>query len=302
MLLKRTITGICILIAISGFIALRLVSPLFFDAFALIIIYACLIEMFLAYKVSNKKFFKIPLFLLPVAIWAIFKFSNNPLIWLVIAYILLFTISMFSELIINANERKNGNNEVNTNQDIKQNSLLSLTKTTMHVAVFPTLLLGFLFGINNLGFEIGFVGIIMVFAISIFTDVFAYCFGMMFGRNSKHKLAPEISPKKSVVGSVFGAIGGLIAGGLGWLFFYYLGWFNVLHEITLANSIILFSLVGLFGSLLTQFGDLVASAFKREVGLKDFGNIFPGHGGFMDRVDGQMFCATLVYALLIVFI
>lgn len=299
-MLKRTITGLCILIVIAGFIALRLVSPLFFDAFVLILIYATLIEMFMAYKVADKKFLKVPLAIFPVGLWAIFKFTQKPLVWFVVALLLLFVISMICELIINANNRKNNNAEINTNE--VNNSLLTLTKTTMQVAIYPASLLAFLYGINNLGLNIGFVGLIMVFAISIFTDVFAYCFGMMLGQKGKCKLAPEISPKKSVIGSVFGAIGGLIAGGLGWLFFYHFGWFNALTALSLANSIALFALMGVFGSLLTQFGDLVASAFKRSVGLKDFGNIFPGHGGFMDRVDGQMFCAVCVYVLFILFI
>lgn len=301
-MLKRTITGLCILLVIAGFNALRLISPLFFDAFVLIIIYASLIEMFMAYKVADKKFLKTPLVIFPVGLWAIFKFTNNPLIWFVVAMLALFIISMLCELIIDAKNRKIGNAELNTNEKNVNRPLLSLTKTTLQVAIYPTTLLAFLFGINNLGLNLGFIGLIMVFAISIFTDVFAYCFGMMLGQKSKGKLAPEISPKKSIIGAIFGAIGGLIAGGLGWLFFYYLGWFNAITTLSLTNSIILFALIGVFGSLLTQFGDLVASAFKRTVGLKDFGNIFPGHGGFMDRVDGQMFCAVCVYALFILII
>ncbi len=298
-MLKRTITGLCILIVLAGFIALKLVSSLFFDAFVLIMIYACLIEMFLAYKVADKTFFIVPLVLLPIGLWAIFKFTTMPLVFILIALLCVFIISMISELVISAKKRKQ-----DTDEDIESKpQLLSLTKSTMFVAVYPTLLLAFLFGINNFELSTSFVGLIMVFAISIFTDVFAYCFGMMLGQKSPHKLAPEISPKKSVVGSVFGLIGGIIAGALGWLLFYHLNLIDgALASINLAESIVLFSVLGVFGSVLTQLGDLVASAFKRMVGLKDFGNIFPGHGGFMDRVDGQMFSATLVYLLFMVIV
>ena len=87
------------------------------------------------------------------------------------------------------------------------------------------------------------------------------------------------------------------------MFFVHLGWFgNAFSGVPSANLIATFVLLGVFGTFLTQFGDLVASAFKRKVGIKDFGNIFPGHGGFMDRVDGLMFTAALVYVLFALFI
>jgi len=64
----------------------------------------------------------------------------------------------------------------------------------------------------------------------------------------------------------------------------------------------MFAICGIIGSFVTQIGDLFESAVKRNLGIKDFGNIFPGHGGFMDRVDGQMFNSVLVFAILVIFI
>ena len=131
-------------------------------------------------------------------------------------------------------------------------------------------------GINHFGLNIGYIGIIMTFAISMMTDVFAYLFGSLI-RGAK--MAPEISPKKSVAGMIFGALGGMLAAGLGYLFFVHLGWFgNAFSGASSANVIATFVLLGVFGTFLTQFGDLVASAFKRKVVIKDFVNIFPGHG------------------------
>ena len=102
---------------------------------------------------------------------------------------------------------------------------------------------------------------------------------------------------------IFGALGGMLAAGLGYLFFVHLGWFgNVFASSSNGAVISTFVLLGVFGTFLTQFGDLVASAYKRKVGIKDFGSIFPGHGGFMDRVDGLMFTGTLVYVLFALFI
>ena len=73
------------------------------------------------------------------------------------------------------------------------------------------------------------------------------------------------------------------------------GWFNALEFVEEGVAICGFIVLGLFGSYINQLGDLVASAYKRKAGIKDFSNIFPGHGGFMDRVDGQMFVAIAVY-------
>lgn len=290
-MLKRTITGLVILVVLAGFTALRLVSPLFFDVLVLVLSYGAIVEMFMAYKVVDKKFFKLPLFVLPLGFWAIFRWTNQPLIWCLVALLGVFVLAQTAELFGNAQRRKMASGEINATGE---KPALEFTQTTMSVSAYPVSLIAFFFGINYLGLGLGFVGIIMVFAVSIFTDVFAYCFGMMLGRKGA-KLAPEISPKKSVVGAVFGFVGGLVAGGLGWLMFYHFGWFNALSGLTLGWSIALFAILGACGSLLTQFGDLVASAFKRRVGLKDYGSIFPGHGGIMDRIDGQMFNAVLVY-------
>lgn len=122
----------------------------------------------------------------------------------------------------------------------------------------------------------------MVFAailIAIGTDIFAYFTGMLIG---KHKLCPAISPKKTVEG----AIGGL----LGSVAFCSLFGFLIFGE-----SIWHFVVIGLVGSIFAQIGDLSASIFKRKMGIKDFGNLIPGHGGILDRFDSLLFTATFVY-------
>ena len=144
------------------------------------------------------------------------------------------------------------------------------------------------------------MGIILTFAITMFTDVFAYLFGVML---KGPKMAPEISPKKSVSGMIFGALGGMLASGLAYLAFVHYGLLGSnFAQLSTGEGIALFVLLGVVGTFLTQFGDLVASAYKRKVGIKDFGAIFPGHGGFMDRVDGLMFTGTLVYTLFALFL
>ena len=295
-MLKRSITGFFILLVTAGFIALREVSVLFFDAFALMITMGAVIEMALASKFSNKKVDRIVIGLYPIGLACIFIFTKGEtsLLLVVGLILLMFLVLMTKELIVNSIKRKSG--EEKLSQEEMNKIILNETKNTVEILIYPTTLLGFLFGINHLGLNIGYVGIILTFMITMFTDVFAYFFGSML---KGPKMAPEISPKKSISGMIFGALGGILGAGLGYLFFAHLGYFGDVFNIVNSTYVILaFVALGVIGTFLTQFGDLVASAYKRKVGIKDFGSIFPGHGGFMDRVDGLMFTGTLVYIVL----
>ena len=115
------------------------------------------------------------------------------------------------------------------------------------------------------------------------TDIFAYFTGYFFG---KHKLIPEISPKKTVEGSIGGMLFCVIA-------FLCFGFFAQ-RETGTAPDYVLLGVLGLLVSVLSQIGDLFASLLKRERGIKDFGNIFPGHGGIMDRFDSVLAVCPLL--------
>lgn len=136
--------------------------------------------------------------------------------------------------------------------------------------------------------NLGLFGLLLVIFISCFTDIFAYCVGMLLGKNSV-RMAPKISPKKTWVGFV----GGLIGGILGALIVVWIISNNSViskHLINLTKDAfltqMLFLVVGLAGAILTTLGDLFASYIKRKAGVKDYSHILPGHGGVMDRVDG----------------
>lgn len=111
------------------------------------------------------------------------------------------------------------------------------------------------------------------------TDIFAYFAGYLFGR---HKLCPKISPRKTIEGAIGGILGSLIL----CTFFGYL---------IFGESIIHFIVIGVLGSIMAQLGDLTASIFKRKMGIKDYGNLIPGHGGILDRFDSVLFTAPFVY-------
>lgn len=119
----------------------------------------------------------------------------------------------------------------------------------------------------------------MIFIASFGTDICAYFSGLLLGR---HKLCPGLSPKKTVEGAVGGAAGAVLLSVL----FGYL----VCREL-LPHCLIL----GFAASAASQFGDLTASAYKRRMGIKDYGNLIPGHGGIMDRFDSVLFTAPVVY-------
>ena len=122
-------------------------------------------------------------------------------------------------------------------------------------------------------------------------DTFAYFTGRFFG---KHKLIPHVSPNKTVEGSVGGVVGAMVI-----CIVYLLIVKNVFDTNMLqwSNVVVEGAVYGLVGGALSQLGDLIASAIKRDTGIKDFGWIFPGHGGFMDRFDSVMFIAPIMYIL-----
>lgn len=123
-------------------------------------------------------------------------------------------------------------------------------------------------------------------------DTAAYFTGRAFG---KHKLAPRVSPHKTVEGAVGGVLGSMLAGVL--LTFVYnqlSGRFDLFSiNVTVRHYLVLLVL-GAVASVLGIFGDLFASAVKRQAGIKDYGTIFPGHGGILDRFDSVMFIAPFV--------
>lgn len=118
------------------------------------------------------------------------------------------------------------------------------------------------------------------------TDTCAYFVGCKFG---KHKFS-EISPKKSIEGCVGGTVGAIIIGVI-----YALA-LNKLANLQI--SYLYIALITGVLSILSQIGDLSASSIKRTVGIKDFGNLIPGHGGMLDRIDSIIFIAPFAYFLL----
>ncbi len=130
-----------------------------------------------------------------------------------------------------------------------------------------------------------------VYTIVAFTDTAAFLFGRKFG---KRKLCPEISPNKTVEGAIAGEVFGT-ASGVAAVFL-----FNIANPIGTRETLIVIGgslLVSAIISLSVQLGDLIASKMKRTYGIKDFGNIFPGHGGVLDRFDSLLYSGAVFYII-----
>lgn len=122
------------------------------------------------------------------------------------------------------------------------------------------------------------------------SDTCAYCVGMLFG---KHKLPTQLSPKKSIEGCIGGIVGATIIG-----FVYGIIVKNYVSGLDYVQ--IQFAVMGGVGAILSQIGDLAASAIKRNFNKKDYGTIIPGHGGILDRFDSIIFTAPIIYFCLMI--
>ena len=127
----------------------------------------------------------------------------------------------------------------------------------------------------------------LIFIAAWGSDVCAYCAGMLFG---KHKAFPVLSPKKTWEGCIGGVVGAAIIAVLYCLAMNH--WFDQ------SFSAVQYAVVCGCGAVISQIGDLAASAMKRNNEIKDYGKLIPGHGGVLDRYDSVIFVAPIVYYLL----
>ena len=129
----------------------------------------------------------------------------------------------------------------------------------------------------------------------VFSDTFAYLVGSTLG---KRKLCPSISPKKTVAGAVGGLLGSVLCAVTFFLLFDLYAVIPVGY-VSFSDSVavraVVFVVLGIVGGVLAEIGALAASRIKRTINIKDFGNIFPGHGGVLDRLDSIMFTLVMFF-------
>ena len=206
------------------------------------------------------------LFAVLVPLWC--QFGSNP-IW-GRAGLLLFLLLMFMEMML---------------------SDLRLKLGKVAICVMAALVLPYLLSsvVRIMIMTDGRYLVLIPFAVAFLSDTGGYFIGCRFGT---HKLAPEISPKKSVEG-VFGGIAFAVIGMLLYCLVMQLAFackVNYLYAV----------LYGVVGSVAGVFGDLCFSVIKRQTGIKDYGNLIPGHGGVLDRFDSMHLVAPLLELLILV--
>ncbi len=156
--------------------------------------------------------------------------------------------------------------------------------------IYVGVMLSFIYFLRQLPGGHGMFMYALIFICSNGCDVMAYLFGMLFG---KHKLSPILSPKKSIEGAVGGTLSASAAGvvtGVIYCMVYDKSWYYAL----------MFGVICFAGAIVSQCGDLTASAIKRNSEIKDYGNSIPGHGGVLDRFDSVIFVAPVIYSLAII--
>lgn len=287
-MLKRILTAIVLLAVVLGTLfGLRQFSLFYVDALILICMAIGVYEMFGAFRAAKYKPMAIPLIIAVIGIYPALWFLRETGIVAVIAVTVMIALTIFT-----------------FDHKYELKDFLS----TAFILFYPIVLLSIFFLINgkttlgdnpvneNYG---DMIGIILALFIPVFTDTFAYFTGMAIGGK---KLCPEISPKKTIAGAVGGIIGGIAASVMVFLLFDFYGVFDSMknvnvHALTtnMNVSLAIYMVIGLVGAVVSEVGDLAASWIKRRAGIKDFGKIFPGHGGIMDRLDSIMFVLPIIY-------
>ena len=169
-------------------------------------------------------------------------------------------------------------------------SVIGASWLSMIFVAIPCGIMTMFYSENIIGIDNGYILLIFAFILIWVNDIFAYLTGSAIGR---HKLCPRISPKKTIEGSVGGTVFTM-------LFAYFINRFllNVFFFDNLISNVeVLFLALGVvvFGTL----GDLTESMIKRHAGVKDSGNIIPGHGGILDRFDATFMAMPFVFIYLL---
>lgn len=273
-MLKRTITAVCLIALLIGLFALSYFvehGNIFLDLFIWILLTGAVREMYFCMQEAGFKLFRVPL--------AVFLVTSYPVMYLMehftgqgfLGLVLCFAAGVFAALV------------VFTFADPERNHAKDLF-ATVFVMVYP----GFLISLAWMLVQRYSAVYAIPFAIflPVGADTFAYWFGSMIGGK---KLCPSISPKKTVAGFVGGLFGGMLVAVIMLLLFEQFALFPESGYVPFTDatwkSALIYLAIGLVGAFAGQLGDLAASRIKRALGIKDFGKIFPGHGGIMDRFD-----------------
>lgn len=319
-MLKRTLTGIVLVVLVAGFMLCGyFVSTIFIDMLIFLFLAGGVYEMFKCLKDAGYKMYVLPPVFVLVAAYPTFYLlqhfageSVRPSVGLqgllcvfVIAVMICLTIFTFKpakHTQEEADAAKAQGIELEVNNP-KAHELKDLF-ANVFLLVYPMLFMA-LAWVLSYKYSALFSILFAIFVPTLGADGFAYWFGSMIGGK---KLCPKISPKKTVAGAIGGLVGAVIVSLLFWIVFemfadYYPSFINGCHyQAFISHDVngwewktaLIYIALGTGIGVLAELGDLAASHIKRTIGIKDYGKIFPGHGGFMDRLDSIMYALALL--------
>ena len=298
-MLKRIVTAIAILAVLFGCVfGLRSIYFQLADILT-VLVFLGVFEMYQAFKRAGYRPIPSALILGCVAAFPLTYFFMADGVMLTLAVTVVAALFVFT-LKHNLGEAKPQTEEEGGEpaDSVKKGYSLNDMFATVFIGIYPLSLFMLFLPVNHS--EAGLLGIMLVIAVPVMTDTMAYFTGMALG---KRKLCPQISPKKTVAGAVGGVIGGIIGALIVFFLFDFSSAMSVFPNAgsmelipgNLYGSLGLYIALGIVGGVLSELGDLAASWIKRKAGIKDFGKIFPGHGGIMDRLDSILFMLPLVY-------
>lgn len=312
---QRTITSIFIVIGLALLFVSRMLTPFIFDfgIGALAVIGA--VEVARVFERSGRFSNIVMASIYPAIVYVglcfAFVKSWNWLAyfgWFIGTLFVFFLLVYLIGIIFKSKTLKELKNHNIENMSVNKYSFIKAINTSV-VCVYPTFLFcaiiilnhltSFSFVVENealLNGNLDYMLLVMAFVVTMLTDSFAMVVGSTF---KGPKLCPLISPKKTISGALGGLCGGIIGATATFGLFMLNGPFKSLYY-SLELNIWYFIFFGFVGSVLCQCGDIFASVIKRRARVKDYGTIFPGHGGVMDRVDGLVFVGT--FALIFLFI
>ncbi len=320
-MLKRTLTAVILLLLVAGFMVLGyFVSPIFIDMLILFFMSGAVYEMYKCFKGTGYKMFVSPIVLMLVGAYPVFYLMQyfigegqtnvsagiQGLLMVFLASCML-TLTIFTFKPAKRSQKeldeaiKNG--EVLAEEEKGACGLKDLL-ANIFVLVYPMLFLSLAWVISY-KYSAIFAILFAVLVPILGSDTFAYWFGSMIGGK---KLCPKISPKKTVAGGIGGLVGGMVLAILFWVVFElcadsYPTFITtcgytpfIAHSVSgwQWKSALIYLAIGLICGAISELGDLAASRIKRAMGIKDYGKIFPGHGGFMDRIDSVMYCLVVL--------
>lgn len=306
-MLKRTLTGLCLIALIVGFMAGGyFVSPIFVDMLIYVFLLGAVVEMFNCLKNAGYKMFVVPVAFVMVAGYPVYYCLSHFVGWGtgLQGLLAVLLLGMTAVLTIFTFKPAKGSEGVDESKTCDLKDLFA----NAFILVYPVAFMAMAW---NLSFKYsGFFAILFAALVPVMgSDMFAYFFGASYSAICRKRgvepkrLCPKISPKKTVVGGFGGLFGGMLISILFWLLFEFFAVFPssgyapfIAHTVEgwEWKTALIYIALGAVCGVISELGDLAASRIKRAMGIKDYGKIFPGHGGFMDRIDSVMYCLVIL--------